>query len=81
MEQKKKTQNERIMDYIEQFGSISTLQAFMDLGVTRLASRICELRKAGQPIVSKTEKVKNRFGEDCHVSIYSFEKEEEEIRQ
>lgn len=34
----KKTQADRVLDYIKQFGSITTLEAFRDLGVTRLSS-------------------------------------------
>ena len=43
----KMTQCERIIDYIKQFGSISTLEAFNDLGVARLASRIHDLKGQG----------------------------------
>ena len=39
------TQNQRILKYMEDFGSISTLEAFKELGVTRLASRIHEISK------------------------------------
>ena len=68
----KPTQNERILDYIEEFGSITQLDAFRDLGVMRLASRISDLRSKGYNIVSKTEAVKNRYGESCHIKRYSF---------
>ena len=39
------TQNQRIIDYINQFGSITQLEALRDLGVMRLASRISDLKK------------------------------------
>lgn len=64
------SQNQRILNYIQDFGSITTLQAFSDLGVTRLASRIHDLRKAGNNIASDKIVVKNRYGEDCHISRY-----------
>lgn len=66
----KPTQNDRIIDYINRFGSITQLEALQDLGVMRLASRISDLRRLGYPIVSDTEIVKNRFGENCHVKRY-----------
>ena len=66
----KPTQNERILAYIEQFGSITQLEALRDLGVMRLASRISDMRKQGYNIISKTEAVKNRYGEDCHIKRY-----------
>ena len=59
----KPTQNERILNYINIFGSITQLDALQDLGVMRLASRISDLRSLGYPIISNTEVVKNRFGE------------------
>ena len=73
MQNSKPTQNERILEYIEQFGSITQLEALRDLGCMRLASRISDLRKQGFPIVSETEAVENRFGEKCRVKRYRYE--------
>ncbi|MBQ8766585.1 MAG: helix-turn-helix domain-containing protein [Clostridia bacterium] len=72
---KKPTQNQRILNYIEQFGSITQLEALRDLGVMRLASRISDLRKQGHKIVSEVVPVKNRFEEQCHIKRYRFEEE------
>lgn len=66
----KPTQNERILDYIEEFGSITQLEALQDLGIMRLASRISDLKRLGYPIDSKVETVKNRYGEKCHIKRY-----------
>lgn len=66
----KPTQNDRILEYIKRFGSITQLEALQDLGVMRLASRISDLRSLGYPIISETEVVKNRYGEKCHVKRY-----------
>lgn len=56
----KPTQNERIMDYIKEFGSITQFEAFKDLGVMRLASRISDLKRSGIPIVKVSLIVKER---------------------
>lgn len=72
----KPTQNERILNYINIFGSITQLDALQDLGVMRLASRISDLRSLGYPIISNTEVVKNRFGEKCHIKRYRMGGEE-----
>lgn len=72
----KPTQNQRILDYIDRFGSITQIDALRDLGVMRLASRISDLRRLGYLIVSEQEPVKNRFGETCHIKRYSLAKEE-----
>lgn len=70
----KPTQNQRILDYIKRFGSITQLEALQDLGIMRLASRISDLKRLGHPIVSEMETVENRFGEKCYIKRYSMEK-------
>jgi hypothetical protein len=73
MQHSKPTQNERILDYIDQFGSITQLEALRDLGVMRLASRISDLRRLGFPIKSEIITVENRYGEKCRVKRYSYD--------
>lgn len=72
----KATQEQRIMDYMSQFGGITQLEALRDLGVMRLASRISDLRRKGHNIQSETITVRNRFEEECRVARYSLEKGE-----
>lgn len=69
---KKPTQCERIVQYIEQFGSITPAEAINDLGCYRLASRICDLKRRGYPIHTEMITVKNRMGERCRVARYSL---------
>lgn len=76
MNERKATQAQRILDYIDQFGSITQLDALKDLGVMRLASRISDLKRMGYPIISKTEAVKNRFDESCYIKRYYIQKGE-----
>lgn len=66
----KVTQCQRIIDYIEQFGSISTLEAFSDLGVARLASRIHDLKCMGYQFTSEIKSSRNRFGEKTYFKVY-----------
>lgn len=66
------TQAQRVLDYMERFGSITQLEALRDLGVMRLASRISDLKKQGYVIRSETESVKNRFDEKCSIKRYSL---------
>lgn len=70
-------QNERILKYLADFGSITQAEAYRDLGVMRLASRISDLRKLGYPITDKPETVKNRYGETCCIKRYSMAQKEE----
>ena len=64
------TQCELILKYMGDFGEISPMQAFTDLGITRLASRIHELRRMGIEIESETRTGKNRYGMNTHYSVY-----------
>ena len=75
----KATQAERVLEYIEKFGSITQYEALQDLGVMRLASRISDLKKLGYPIKGEIVTVKNRFEEDCYVKRYSLEGETNEV--
>lgn len=72
MNNSKPSQANRILDYIHRFGSISTMEAFMDLGVTRLGARIYELEKRGIQIEHKMETGINRLGEKTHFTRYSI---------
>jgi hypothetical protein len=60
---------------MRKFGSISTLEAFNDLGVARLASRIHDLRRQGYIIDSETKTAKNRFGENTSFKVYRLVEE------
>lgn len=66
------TQHERITEYIVRFGSITPMDAFVDLGITKLSTRIGEMIRAGVPVVKKTETAKNRYGEQTHYMRYSL---------
>ena len=64
------SQCDRILQYLDDFGSISAAQAMMDLGIYRLASRIHDLKRMGVNIQSETVTGKNRYGEATHFSVY-----------
>lgn len=68
-------QSERIVNYINKFGSISPLEAFRDLGITKLATRISELKKEGIKFKQEYIKTQNRFGEPVHYMRYWLEEE------
>ena len=70
-------QGDRVIEYIKRFGSITPMEAFMYLGITKLATRISELRQEGMEFKKEYVKSKNRFGETVHYMKYSFPKEGE----
>lgn len=57
------TQCDRIVEYMERYGEITQVQATIDLGITRLAARIFDLREMGYEIENVAHKGKNEFGE------------------
>ena len=67
------TQNERILRHIDEYGSITTMEAFIEYGITRLPSRIFELRARGLPIVGQRETALNRYGEKVSYERYRLE--------
>lgn len=65
------TNKERVLEYIKEFGSITSLDAFKDLGNTRLSASIWLLRhEDGINIVSKNETTKNRYGDKVTYARY-----------
>lgn len=73
MANRKTTQTDRVIEYMARFGSISTIEAFVDLGITRLSARIWEIRHdRGYEVKSEMFKGKNRFGEPVHYYRYSI---------
>ena len=68
----KMTQCEKILQYIEENGSITPLDALREFGCMRLASRICDLKKMGYNIKREMETGKNKNGEDVLYARYSI---------
>ena len=63
-------QKQRIINYIRKFGSITSWEAYQDLGVMQLGARIDQLQKDGHVFETKYEHKKNRFGEDVSFKRY-----------
>lgn len=66
------TQGERIIQYIKDFGSITPMEAFAELGITKLATRISELSRKGYVFNKVYVKSKNRYGDPVYYMQYSL---------
>lgn len=66
------TQRDRIINYINEFGSITALEAVRDLGILQLSARLCELERQGIRFEKKQESSLNRFGEKVYYTRYSI---------
>lgn len=65
------TQCDRVIRYLDEHGSINQYEAFTELGIMRLASRISDIKKHKNIHISKRMvTVTNRFGEKCRVAEY-----------
>lgn len=66
------TQEEKILKYLEDFGSITAYQAVIDLGITQLSARLVGLEKRGYEFNKEMQFGTNRYGEKTHYMRYSL---------
>lgn len=64
------TQKQRILAYLDDFGSITPREALDDLGIMRLAARMCEIIRDGVPITKEMESSRNRYGQTVRYARY-----------
>ena len=64
------TQCQEVLQCIDENGFITTMDAY-ERGITRLASRVHDLRRMGYEIKSETVYAKNRHGKQIHYAKYS----------
>lgn len=63
------TQIDRIIEFVKAHGSITPMDA-IDMGITRLAARVCEMRRKGINVVTDTAESVNRYGEKVRFARY-----------
>lgn len=63
-------QKQRVINYIREFGSITSFEAYADLGITQLGARIDQLKKEGYEFKTEWESSKNRYGEKTDYKRY-----------
>jgi esterase/lipase superfamily enzyme len=68
-------QRELILKYIKEFGSITSFEAYIDLGITQLATRIKELKEQGYSFSYEWISKKNRYGKKVAFKKYKLEEE------
>lgn len=67
------TQGQRIIRWCNEFGSITSYQAFSELGITQLATRIRELEQdKGYDFKREQQKSVNRYGETVYFTKYKL---------
>ena len=63
-------QNEMVLAYMKGKGSITSMEAFTDLGITRLSARIYDLKEKGNVIQSQMETSIDRHNQRTHYKRY-----------
>lgn len=70
---RKQPQTQKILAYMERFGSITPLDALREFGCMRLGARIWDLKHDGVAIRTETEQNVNAFGETVRYARYRLE--------
>lgn len=68
-------QHQEIIDYIRKFGSMTPMDAF-PLGITKLATRVSEMRKQGIEFDIQIEKGINKNGKTTRYARYRLKENE-----
>lgn len=63
-------QRERVLKYMQDFGSITSWEAYQELGITQLGARIHELKQRGVDIITEPVNKVNRYGEPVRFVKY-----------
>lgn len=66
----KESQNAKVLNYIRAHGSITSMEAFTELSITRLSARVWDLRRDGHNIISDAEEHVNKAGEKSWYARY-----------
>lgn len=70
------TQVTRVLEHLKKHGSITTYDAFVKYGITRLSARIFEIRELGYGIKTKVITGKDRYNEPTHWTLYELVRED-----
>jgi hypothetical protein len=65
-------QTERLRKYLAEGNTITPIEAWKRLGISRLSARVFDLKEAGTDIQGEFVTVPNKFGEKCRVKRYSM---------
>lgn len=66
------TQKEMVLEHLRTNGSITSMDAIMKYGITRLSDVILKLRREGYDIETVTESGKNRYGKATTFGRYQL---------
>lgn len=62
----------RILKHFEQYGSLTSMEAFKNYSITRLSARIKDLRDMGYDIDTVMMESENKYGEPIRFAKYVY---------
>lgn len=71
----KPTQCGRILEHLEEHGTITNREMILHYGIGQPTARIFELRQRGIAIVTTMTEGRNRFNEPCRYAVYTIKKD------
>lgn len=71
------SQCERLLDHMRAGNKVTSFYAMRCLGISRLASRVNDLRRQGHDVRSEWVDVENRHGEKTRIKRYWMEVDDE----
>jgi hypothetical protein len=64
------TQTEQVLRHLQDYGSITPVEAMAEYGIMRLGARIWDLKQQGHVISTERETGVNRYGEKTAYARY-----------
>jgi hypothetical protein len=64
------TQTEQVLRHLQDYGSITPVEAMAEYGIMRLGARIWDLKRQGHVIFTEMETGMNRYGEKTAYARY-----------
>ncbi len=72
MKKEKTTKTQKVLEYLQQNNTMTTMEAFELFGASRLPAIIYQLRKKGYNIETKMINSFDRFGNPCPYGLYVY---------
>lgn len=69
-----KSQTDAVLAHLQEYGSITSIQAIQEYGVTRLSAVIFKLRRRGHRITTEPFQVTTRYGTKSRPAKYILQK-------
>lgn len=70
------TQTDRVLRHLQDYGSITPVEAMAEYGIMRLGARIWDLKRQGHAIFAERETGVNRYGEKTAYARYRLVRRE-----